>query len=167
MGAFGNIVSGIKNTFGLPSVADGSGKPKVSSQFMKGGDSSFYFNWRPALRDARTDVAVSYSDAVARTIDAVHNSGWLAGCIAQSKGNIVGGTGLRLAHQPDASVLTDWTKKELDDWSRMVERRFEIFTRKRTRVSVLANLDPRIRPQLPGQLVRARVDPDHLRSTAL
>ena len=106
--------------------ADVASAPKPQANFMKAGDSSFFYNWRPALRDARTDVLVSYTDAVARTVDAVHNSGWLAGCIAQSKGNIIGGTGLRLAHQPDVSVLK-WDKKELDDWSRMVERRFEMW----------------------------------------
>lgn len=110
-----------------PVAADIGSKPKAASQYMKGNDSAFFFNWRPALRDARTDVQVGYSDAVARTIDAVHNSGWLAGCIEQSKGNIIGGTGLRLAHKPDASILTGWDKKELNDWSRMVERRFEMW----------------------------------------
>ena len=112
--------------FTQPAAAD-IAKPKASAQFMKGNDSAFYFNWRPALRDSRTDVHVAYSDAAARTIDAVHNSGWLAGCIEQSKANIIGGTGLRLAHMPDISALTDWDAKELNDWSRLVERRFEMW----------------------------------------
>jgi lambda family phage portal protein len=91
---------------------------------MKGEASPFYFNWRPALRDSNTDVAVGYTQAAARTIEAVQNSGWLAGCIEQSKGNIIGGSGLRLALKPDAVALKQ-DPKSLSDWSRMVERKFE------------------------------------------
>lgn len=91
---------------------------------MNGNNSSpFFFNWRPALRDSKTDVAASYTQAVARTIDAVQNSGWLTGCIEQSKGNIIGGNGLRLALKPAA--IPGWDAKELSDWARLVERRFE------------------------------------------
>jgi lambda family phage portal protein len=100
---------------------------RARSQYMKGEASPFYFNWRPALRDAKTDVQSSYTQAVARTIDAIHNSGWLAGCIEQSKGNIVGGNGLRLAFKPDGSALGGWSPKELNDWARLVERRFEMW----------------------------------------
>lgn len=110
-----------------PKIADGSTRPKANATFMKGGDSAFFFNWKPALRDARNEVVMSYNDAVSRTVDAVHNSGWLAGCIEQSKGDMIGGTGLRLAHKPDQTALTGWTPKELNDWSRMVERRFEMW----------------------------------------
>jgi lambda family phage portal protein len=95
---------------------------------MKGEASSFFFNWRPALRDSKTDVSSSYTLAVARTIDAIHNSGWLAGCIEQSKGNIVGGLGLRLAFKPEPTAIA-WDAKELNDWARMVERRFEIWAK--------------------------------------
>jgi lambda family phage portal protein len=94
---------------------------------MKGEASPFFFNWRPALRDSRTDVSQSYTQAVARTIDAIHNSGWLAGCVEQAKGNMLGGSGLRLAFKPDGTALTAWEAKELNDWSRMVERRFEMW----------------------------------------
>lgn len=110
-----------------PTIADGGARPQAKSQYMKGGDSAFYFNWRPALRDTNTDVQTSYTEAAARTIDAVHNSGWLAGCIEQSKANIIGGTGLRLAHNPDQDTLKGWSKKEIAEWSRMVERRFEMW----------------------------------------
>lgn len=96
------------------------------AQFMKGGDSPFFFNWRPALRDMRTEVAVSYVQAVTRTIDSIQNSGWLAGCIEQSKADLIGGTGLRLAHKPDNTVLK-WDEKQLSDWSRLVERRWEMW----------------------------------------
>lgn len=109
-------------------IADGGARPKANSQYMKGGDSAFYFNWRPALRDTNTDVQTSYVEAAARTVDAVHNSGWLAGCIEQSKANIIGGTGLRLAHNPDPDALSGWSKKEIAEWSRMVERRFEMWS---------------------------------------
>ena len=95
---------------------------------MKGESSPFFFSWRPALRDSKQDVAASYTQAVARTIDAVQNSGWLSGCIEQSKGNIIGGNGLRLAFKPDAAAVSGWSVKEMSDWSRMVERRFEAWS---------------------------------------
>lgn len=91
---------------------------------MKGGASPFYHSWHPALRDAHSDVHASYTQAAARTIDAVQNSGWLAGCIEQSKGNIIGGTGLRLALKPDANAMKA-DPKQMSEWARMVERRFE------------------------------------------
>lgn len=107
-------------------IADVGGRPRVNSQFMKGEASPFFFNWNPSLRDSSTDIASSYTQAAARTIDAIHNSGWLAGCIEQSKGNIIGGTGLRLAFKPDNNALK-WDEKALAEWSRMVERRFEMW----------------------------------------
>lgn len=110
----------------LPARGDVA-KPRANSQYMKGDNSAFFFNWRPALRDKKDDVAQSYTTAVARTIDAVHNSGWLAGCVDQSKAAMIGGNGLRLAFKPDNTALKDWTPKELNDWARMVERRFEIW----------------------------------------
>ncbi len=107
----------------LPSV----GRPKAGASYMKNEASAFFFNWRPALRDTRHEVAASYTQAVARTVDAIHNSGWLAGCVDQSKAAMIGGTGLRLALKPDQTMLANWTEKEVNDWARMVERRFEIW----------------------------------------
>ncbi len=105
----------------------GGDRPKAGASYMKASADPFFFNWRPALRDTRHEVAASYVQAVARTVDAVHNSGWLAGCVDQSKAAMIGGQGLRLALKPDQAALADWTEKEVNDWARMVERRFEIW----------------------------------------
>lgn len=99
--------------------------PKVSSQYMRGEASPFFFSWNPALRDARSDVIQGYIKAAARTIDAVHNSGWLAGAINQAIASTIG-NGLRLASKPDAAAL-GWETKKADDWARLVERRFEMW----------------------------------------
>lgn len=101
-------------------------KPAVSSEFMKGEVSPFFFNWRPALRDTRDDVRQSYMVAAARAVDAIQNSGWLAGAINQSVASTMG-NGLRLASKPDAAVL-GWTQDEVDEWSQKTERAFEAWS---------------------------------------
>jgi lambda family phage portal protein len=78
---------------------------------MRGGVSPFMMNWRPILRDAQEDVQRSWTDAAARVIDAMHNSGLLSGAVDQAVANVVG-TGLRLNATPDF------------DWARRTERRF-------------------------------------------
>lgn len=95
-------------------------KPSVGAQYMKGGASPFFFNWRPALRDKRDDVAEAYLTAASRAIDVIQNSGWLSGAIEQAIAATVG-DGLRLASKPDAKAL-GWTQQEADDWSTDVER---------------------------------------------
>jgi hypothetical protein len=101
-------------------------KPGVSSQYMKGNASPFFFNWRPSLRDARDDVREAYMTAAARAIDAIHNSGWLTGAINQSIASTMG-DGLRLASKPDAKAL-GWTQDEAD-----------VGRRRRTRFEAWAN----------------------------
>lgn len=101
--------------------------PRHQSQYMRGNNSPFFFNWRPALRDNRDDVRAGYVEAAARTIDGIHNSGWLAGAVDQSISSMIG-SGLRLASKPDAEIL-GWEKSFADQWSRTVERRFEAWAK--------------------------------------
>lgn len=103
---------------GLPALTG-----KVSSEFMRGGQSPFFFGWNPALRDTREDVRAAYTTAAARAIDTLQNSGWLAGAVRQSVASTVG-VALRLASKPDAEQL-GWTKDEASAWARIVERRWE------------------------------------------
>ena len=103
-------------------VVDGEvHRPK--SSYMRGNASPFFFNWNPALREQRDDVRVAYMEAAARTIDMMHNSGWLAGAVDQSISSTIG-TGLRLAARPDREAL-GWTSEAADKWSETVERRWE------------------------------------------
>lgn len=96
---------------------------KTSAQYMRGNDSPYFFSWTPALRDQREDVRAGYVSAAGRAIDAIHNSGWIAGAVDQAVASTIG-TGLRLASKPDFDLLK-WDAKSASDWARMVERRFE------------------------------------------
>lgn len=101
----------------------GFGRPEPTSQYMNGGNSSFFLGWNPVLRDTRNDVASAYTAAAARAIDTLHNSGFLAGAVQQAIGAIMG-TGLKLASKPDYEGL-GWTADASDDFARKVERRWE------------------------------------------
>lgn len=96
---------------------------RPSAAYMAGERSPFFWSWNPALREQQTDVAVAYTRAAARAIDALHNSGWLAGGIDQAIASTVG-NGLRLATKPDAEAL-GWDHKTAQEWARKVERRWE------------------------------------------
>ena len=121
-------------------------QPKSSAQYMRGEDSPFFFNWTPALRDQREDVQAAYTRAAARAIDAMHNSGWLAGAVEQALSATVG-NGLRIAAQPDADALR-WDKKTAATWARMVERRFESWAKEPIEVDAAGK-------QSLGQLARS------------
>jgi lambda family phage portal protein len=125
------------------------GRPKVGSFYMREQHSPFFYSWTPALRDQRDDVRQGYWYAAARTIDTLHNSGWLAGAVDQAVVNMIG-DGLRLAAKPDADAL-GWTKEEADKWSRDVERRFEAYACNPVEVDAAGK-------QTLGQLTRAAVN---------
>lgn len=103
---------------GLPT---GRGTPGAA--FMRGGlGNAFFASWRPALRDPRDEVRASYVNAAARTIDAVHNSGWLAGVVDQFVAEAVG-QGLRLKPMPDYEAI-GWDRAAAQAWSKRVQWRF-------------------------------------------
>jgi len=106
-------------------VVDGT-LHRTKASYMRGNQSPFFFNWNPALRDIRDDVRLGYVEAAARTIDAMHNSGWIAGAVDQSIASTIG-TGLRLAARPDRATL-GWTSQQADEWSETVERRWTIYS---------------------------------------
>lgn len=101
-------------------------RPRAGAAYMRGGASPFFFNWNPALRDQRDEVRVGYVEAAARAIDAMHNSGWIAGAVDQSISSTIG-TGLRLAARPDREAL-GWTAEQTDKWSETVERRWSTWS---------------------------------------
>lgn len=95
----------------------------VGANYMRSDHSPFFFSWNPVLRDQRDDVSQGYIRAAARTIDMMHNSGWLSGAIDQAKASTIG-VGLRLAAKPDAAAL-GMTKEAADAWAKDVELKFE------------------------------------------
>jgi lambda family phage portal protein len=99
---------------------------RPGASYMKGNRSPFFFNWNPALREQREDVQIGYVEAAARAIDAIHNSGWLAGAVDQSIASTIG-TGLRLAARPDREAL-GWTADQAAKWSETVERRWTTYS---------------------------------------
>lgn len=99
--------------------------PQYSAQYFRSpgsGGAAALFAWRPALRDAREDVARSYVEAAARAIDALHNSGWISGAVDQAVASTIG-TGLRLSPRPDRIIL-GWDEKQAEEWTSRVERRW-------------------------------------------
>jgi len=105
---------------GLPAVP---GRGRVSSEYMRGERGPVFGGWQPTLRDQREDVRAAYWRAAARTVDAIHNSGWLSGAVDQAVASTIG-TGLQLASRPDYEAL-GWTAEESRVWARQVERRWE------------------------------------------
>jgi lambda family phage portal protein len=79
----------------------------------------------PALRDRAEDVRTAWMQANSRANDAQMNSGWIAGVVEQVVALMIG-TGLRLNHKPDGSVL-GWDEQQTAAWARQVEKRWEIW----------------------------------------
>lgn len=78
---------------------------KLNSAFFRSGGGQIYVtNWNPALREARDDVRTAWTVAAARAVEALQNSGWLAGAINKAVAAVVG-TGLKLNAAPDQDEL--------------------------------------------------------------
>ena len=103
----------------MPAPARG----RATGQYMRGEQSPVFFGWNPVLRDSREDVRSAYWRAAARTVDTLHNSGWIAGIVRKGKASVLG-TGLRLALKPDFEAI-GWTHEESSKWARTVEKRWE------------------------------------------
>jgi lambda family phage portal protein len=108
-----------------PAPVGTGGAARMRSEYMRGGRGVAFAGWRPALRDADQTVSSAWSDAAARTLDVLHNSGWLSGAVDQAVANTVG-SGLVLKSQPETVVL-GWDEPSARAWSRMVEARFSLW----------------------------------------
>lgn len=97
-----------------------------AASYFRGGQSVTLNGWRPALRQTQDDIGAAWDQAAARTADAMHNSGWLAGAIEQSIVNVVG-TGLRLKPMPETELI-GMTKRQAREWVKLVERRWELWS---------------------------------------
>lgn len=115
------VVPAVINGFNPPHVLHDRVRP--GAQFMRGEASPVFFDWQPVLRDPREDVRAAYWRAAARTIDLMHNSGWVAGIVRKGCASIMG-TGLRLALKPNFDSL-GWTQEASAQWARKVEREFD------------------------------------------
>jgi lambda family phage portal protein len=102
------------------------GRGRVGANYMRTDHSPFFLTWNPILRDQRYEVQAAYIQAAARTIDMMHNSGWLAGAFDQAVASTVG-TGLRLAAKPDAAAL-GMSKETADAWAKDIEREWELWS---------------------------------------
>lgn len=109
-----------------------NGRPVANAAFMQGGHhfegsqiSPFFFGWTPALRDGRSDVLQGYVRSAARVIDAMHNSGWIAGMVRQGIASTIG-TGLMLAAKPDVALFGG-DRQAANAWGQETERAFNDF----------------------------------------
>ena len=122
MGTFSSLADLARGALGR-APATATSRPAPTAGYMKGEVSPFFAAWQPALRDARDDVRVAWTPAVARTIDVIHNSGWLSGAIDQVVASTVG-KGLQPDLKPDYDTL-GWTAEDAATWARTVERRYD------------------------------------------
>ena len=109
----------------LPALVDVAQKPRPRSEFMRGGRGVTMNSWRPALREIQTDIANSWEDAAARTIDLSQNSGWISGMFDQAVANTVG-TGLRLRYMPE-NELFGMSEEQAQELRKLVDSRFELW----------------------------------------
>jgi lambda family phage portal protein len=79
----------------------------------------------PVLRDASEDVRASWVQAASRTIDALHNSGWIAG-VVDTMMSLMIGDGLKANFRPDLSAF-GFDTKQTSEWATRAERRFEAY----------------------------------------
>lgn len=96
----------------------------VASYFTSGGQ--LLNGWTPPVRRAAEDIKASGQQAMARAVDALHNSGWLSGAI-ESIVALTIGNGLQLDAQPDHHQL-GWSLEDRNEWAALVERRWKTWS---------------------------------------
>lgn len=109
-------------------------KPKVrvkagsapSMGYLRGEPGLHMPSITPTLRDRSEDVRDGWVQANSRANDAQMNSGWIAGVVEQVVALMIG-SGLRLNHKPNGSVL-GWDAKQTSEWARFVETRWETYS---------------------------------------
>ncbi len=112
----------------ISSARSGGSRATPTARYLRPDNAGVLQAWQPALRSQADDVRVGWSAVAARTIDAAHNQGWIAGGIQQQIVDINGPTGLLLNATPDWDAL-GWTEAYAQTWSRRVERRFRAWSR--------------------------------------
>ena len=102
-------------------------KARTKSGYMRGGRTVTMAGWRPALRDNQDDVGEAWDASVARVIDLIQNSGWIAGMVDQAVANTVG-VGLRLFPKPE-NALFGMSEADARKWGKLVAQRWETWSR--------------------------------------
>ena len=90
--------------------------------FFRGEMLPILQGWRPVLRDSQADVSVAWHRAAARALDALQNSGWIAGILEEVVAQTIG-DGLKLVYKPDPSLFGG-SDADAAAYARMVEPRF-------------------------------------------
>ena len=94
--------------------------PPARSAYFKGDSASpILQQWRPAVREDRDDIRAAWQASAGRAVDAMQNSGFIAGMIETSIASVVG-THLRLASRPDHARL-GWSEDRSIAWAEEVE----------------------------------------------
>ncbi|MCA1776054.1 MAG: phage portal protein [Loktanella sp.] len=120
---------------GVPAPGSSPGQAgRPAASYMRGGRGVTFAGWNPALRDANEELGEAWEKAAARTLDLVHNNGWIAGAVDQAVANTVG-EGLRLKASPEADAI-GMTDDQAREWSRRVERRFQLWARTPTECDI-------------------------------
>ncbi|CTQ53554.1 phage portal protein, lambda family [Roseibium album] len=100
-----------------------------SAQYLRPDRSGFLAGWpRPALRDASQDVRQSWSAVASRSIESIHNSGWMKGAVDQAVGDTIG-NGLKLNPMPDWKACGFSSQEEAGEWARETATRFRSYAR--------------------------------------
>lgn len=102
-------------------------KPKTRSTFLRNLQDPLLYAWNPALREPLDEYRAAWIEVTSRTIDALHNSGWLAGGVEQATASMCGPM-MALNSRPDPALFGG-REAEAAAWSRGVERRFEVWAR--------------------------------------
>lgn len=101
-------------------------RPAVAAGYMRAFESApMFVGWHPALREASDDVKMSWRLAVARSIDAFHNSGFLSACREKSVAAVVG-NGLELDCKPNVRVL-GWSEDVAAEFATTVEAHWSVY----------------------------------------
>lgn len=105
----------------LPAVVDRGAleRTKMLAAYFQSG-ARILHGWNPPVRRIDDDVRAAGRSAMARAIDGLHNSGWLAGAIETIVGQMIG-TGLQLVANPHAEKL-GWSPKQADAFRTAVEQ---------------------------------------------
>lgn len=91
------------------------------SGYMRDDSTGLLSTWQPMLREPADESRDAYYAAAARAIEAMHNSGWLAGGINLAV-DFICGPELALNARPDPDLMGGTSAASA--WARDVERRF-------------------------------------------
>jgi len=102
-----------------------AGNPAPSAAYLRGpmGTSETALIMGPtSLRDASDDIRQSWQAVASRAVEAIQNSGWIAGLVETLIGQIIG-QGLALNYVPDMSAF-GWDDATTADWAQRATIRF-------------------------------------------